>query len=324
LIPFVDASGARADMRAIPRRRFQRVAAGLVSASLLAAPAMAAKSAPIPDFSGIWGRNWLYFEPPPSGPGPIVSKLKRPNGTMDVGSATVGDDGAAILKPAAAEAVRKSGKIALGGEDYPNPHNQCSPEPTPFTVAMQFGMQMLQRRDEIVILYVGDHKVRHVRMNAAHPAHPVPTWQGDSVGHYEGDTLVIDTVGQKVGPLSMVDQYGTPFSRELHVVERYRLIDGAAARDAQRKHEGDYFPPGVSSPLTNAYGRGDIDPGTGKKGLQVEVTVEDPVMFTTPWKALVTYRHVLGEWPEAVCAENTREYYANRNTRVPEARRPDF
>ena len=63
-----------------------------------------------------------------------------------------------------------------------------------------------------------------------------PSWQGDSVGHYEGDTLVVDTVGIKTGPFSSVDRYGTPFSEKLHVVERYRLIDGEAAAAAVRKH----------------------------------------------------------------------------------------
>src|ERR1700730_15607019 len=68
-----------------------------------------------------------------------------------------------------------------------------------------------------------------------------PSWQGESVGHYEGDTLVVDTNGQKVGPLSMIDRFGTPFSAALHVIERYRLIDGATARDLQLKHESAYF-----------------------------------------------------------------------------------
>jgi hypothetical protein len=122
----------------------------------------------------------------------------------------------------------------------------------------------------------------------------------------------------------MVDMYGTPFSEKLHVVERYRLIDGAAARDAQQQHDARYFPPGVASPLTNEYGRGSLDPDTGKPGLQVEVTVEDPETFTTPWSALITYRHVQGDWPEAICAENTREYYANRDTAIPRADKPDF
>ena len=58
-----------------------------------------------------------------------------------------------------------------------------------------------------------------------------PSWYGDSVGHYEGDTLVIDTVGMKVGKYSMVDWYGTPHSEALHVVERYRMLDYAAAKE---------------------------------------------------------------------------------------------
>jgi hypothetical protein len=285
---------------------------------------MAAQIPPTPDFSGIWGRNWLLFEPPSSGPGPIVSKLRNPDGTMDLLHAQVGDYTNPILKPEAAEALKKRGEISLSGTAYGDPHNQCWPEPTPFTLGVQFGIEMLQQKDEITLLYVGDHNVRHIRMNVPHPSNVTPTWQGNSVGHYVGDTLVIDTVGLKVGPLSMVDVYGTPYSAALHVIERYRLIDGVAARDAQRKHEANYFPAGVSSPLTNEYGRGDIDPDTGKKGLQVEITVEDPSMLTKSWSGLVTYRHVLGEWPEAVCAENQREYYANKDTQVPQADKPDF
>jgi hypothetical protein len=167
-------------------------------------------------------------------------------------------------------------------------------------------------------------------MNVPHPLHATPTWQGDSVGHYEGDTLVIDTVGVKVGPLSMVDLYGTPHSDALHVIERYRLIDGEAASEAQRKHLGVYIDPNgdpallafeVISPF---YGRGPIDPNTSKKGLQVEITVNDPGVFTVPWSGLVTYRPVTGDWPETVCAENTHEYYNNGFTKIPEADKPDF
>src|SRR5271154_6900986 len=191
--------------------------------------------------------------------------------------------------------------MELSGTVHPSPHNQCWPEQTPFIFQSEFGMQMIQHKDKITLLYLSDHQVRHVRMYVPHSEHPTPSWQGESVGHYEGDTLVIDTIGQKVGPLSMADKYGTPISAALHVIERYRLIDGAVARDLQRKHESTYFGAG-SSPATNEYGRGDIDPDTTKPGLQVEITVDDPATFTTPWSALVTFRHVLGEWPEAVCA----------------------
>jgi hypothetical protein len=196
-------------------------------------------------------------------------------------------------------------------------------------------MQIVQQKDEVILMYLSDHQVRHVRMNVAHSDHPTPTWQGESVGHYEGDTLVIDTIGQKVGPLAMVDRFGTPFSAGLHVIERYRLIDGATARELQIKHESAYFGPGKSAPGGSPYGRGDIDPDATKPGLQAEITVDDPAVFATPWSALATYRHVQGEWPEAVCAENTHgsgteSVKTSTSTcifsscLVPEANRSDF
>jgi hypothetical protein len=171
--------------------------------------------ASIRDMSGIWGRDFLTFEPPASGPGPIVSKLRRSDGTT-VFSA-VGDDTNPILRPHAAEIVKQNGERKLSGIANPNPHNQCWPEPTPFILGLQMGMQLIQYEDEVILLYVSNNQVRRVRMGVPHSAHPTLSWQGESVGHYEGDTLVIDTVGQKVGPLSMIDRYGTPFSAALHV-----------------------------------------------------------------------------------------------------------
>ena len=276
----------------------------------------------VPDFSGIWGRNWFFFEPPSSGPVPVGSRLRRPDGTMDIFAGIAGDYTSTILRPQTAEVVKKKGDMELAGAVNPNPHNECWPEPTPFTLSVQLGMKIIQKKDEVILLYLHDHQVRHVHMNVPHAGQPMPTWQGESIGYYEGDTLVIDTVGQKVGPLSVFDMYSAPFSAALHVIERYRLIDGTMARDLQRRHEGNYFPGGGSSPFTNEYGRGDIDPDTAKPGLQVEITVDDPVMFTTPWQGLVTYRHAIGEWPEAVCVENMRE--AGWVRHPPNAEKPDF
>jgi hypothetical protein len=236
----------------------------------------------------------------------------------------VGDYTNPMLKPEAAATIRKIGEMELSGTVQPNPHNQCWPEPTPFTLSIQLGMQLIQQKDRVLLLYLSDHQVRHVHLNVPHSTHPEPSWQGESVGHYEGDTLVIDTIGQKVGPLSMVDRYGTPFSPALHVVERYRLINGAVARDLQLKHESTYFGAGRSAPPINAYGRGDIDPDPAKPGLQVEITVDDPATFIAPWSAFVTYRHVQGTWPEAVCAENTRGSGSSWVSLVPEALKPDF
>ena len=119
----------------------------------------------------------------------------------------------------------------------------------------------------------------------------------------------------------MVDGYGTPFSAALHVIERYRLIDGALARDLQQNHQSNY---NSSAGVLRPYGRGDIDPDTMKPGLQVEITADDPATFTTPWSALVTYRHVMGDWPEAVCAENRRGAGSSWVSLVPQAEKPDF
>jgi hypothetical protein len=60
------------------------------------------------------------------------------------------------------------------------------------------------------IWHTYDHEFRQVRMNQPHLPQATPSWYGDSVGHYEGDTLIIDTVGIRIGPFAMVDQYGSP------------------------------------------------------------------------------------------------------------------
>ena len=289
-------------MRFIARKYFHHAVLRLTLAATFVWPAFAAETTSVPNLSGIWGR-WFNFEPPSSGPGPVVSKLRRPDGSII--QSVVADFTNPILRPDAAEVGKKNGELELSGIVIPNPHNQCRPEPTPFALSIQLGMQIIQRKDEITLLYLSDHQVRQVRMNVPHSDHPTPTWQGESVGHYEGDTLVVDTISQKVGPLSMVDRFGTPFSAALHVIERYRLIDGATARDLQLKHESTYFGVGITSPPNYPYGRGNIDPDATKPGLQVEITVDHPAIFTTPWSGLVTYRHAQGEWPEAVCAENT-------------------
>jgi hypothetical protein len=276
-------------------------------------------SGSIPALSGPWGHNFLLFEPPSAGPVPVVTKVRTPGGTLMFNA--VGDYTNPILKPQAAEVVKRSAERELSGAAIPNPHNQCWPEPTPFTLNIQFGVEIIQQKDEVVLVTL-TNQVRRVRLDVPHSPRPTRTWQGESVGHYEGDTLIVDTIGQMVGPLSMIDRFGTPFSAALHVIERYRLIDGKLAQDLQQKHIGNYFLHG--SPYRNTYGMGDIDPDTTKPGLQVEITVDDPVMFTTPWSGLVTYRPVLGNWPEAICAENTQGSGASWVVVVPRADKPDF
>jgi hypothetical protein len=265
----------------------------------------------VPDFSGIWWHPSLPgFEPPASGPGPVTNRSRR-NGISDYNQ-LVGDYTNPILKPEAAEVVKKHGELSLAGVTYPNPANQCWPEPVPF-IYKNFGLQILQQPDRLTMLYEQDHEIRHVRMNQPHPAHVTPSWYGDSVGHYEGDTLVIDTVGTRTDrPFAMIDLYGTPYTRALHVVERYRLLDYDDAKEGLDRDAKENLRPG-----------GIMDRNYRGKYLQLLFTVEDEGVFTMPWSATITFGRGTDQWPETVCAENIHQYY-RKDSEVPTADKPDF
>ena len=96
----------------------------------------------IPDFSGLWSHSsWPGFEPPRSGPGPVTNSSRR-NGKSSPAQ-FVGDYTNPILRPQAAEVVKKRGEMESGGVNQPTPSNQCWPEPLPY-IFWNFGMQMLQ------------------------------------------------------------------------------------------------------------------------------------------------------------------------------------
>src|SRR5450432_3544769 len=193
--------GARS-MPHIPRRYIGCVTSGFISAALLVGPAIGAdKASPAPDFSGMWGRTTFDHEALPFGPGPMTNIIRLPTGTSDP-TRPAGNYRNPILTPRAAEIVRRRAEEAVGGKPFFDPSSQCAPFTPVYSFAMQLGLQMLQSKNEITILYTQDEQIRRVRLNARHPAHVVASWMGDSVGHYEGDALVIDTIGIKTGPLA--------------------------------------------------------------------------------------------------------------------------
>jgi hypothetical protein len=284
-----------------------------------AAPAMGQTATSIPDLSGAWNHTVLGLEQPLSGPGPLtnMSRLRTgPQAGVGNPDRLVGDYTSPILQPWAADVVKKFGEISLAGKGYPTQRNQCRPEQVPFVFA-NFGMQILQRPDKVTILYPYDHQFRQVRLNEPHPAHPTPRWYGDSVGHYEGDTLVVDTVAVKIGPFSMIDWFGTPFTEALHVVERYRLLDYEATKEAIARDAKEHFQ------MLNPDNGPLADPNYKGKGLQIHVTIEDEGVFTTPWTATVTLRRATDERMEVVCADNTL-WYPGLHSAVPTADKPDF
>ena len=265
----------------------------------------------IPDFSGVWLHTLPGFEPLPTGPTALINRSRRDNGTGDILKLN-GDYTNPILKPEAAAVVKKHAQLGLDGIGDPNPRNQCWPEGVPF-VFTNGPTELVQEKDRVLILYVYDHQVRHVRLNAKHPEHVTPSWYGDSVGYYDGDTLVIDTVGLKVGKYSMVDWYGTPHTEGLHVTERYRLLGPEAAKEGFARDAKQH---NVADGMRNTSPQG--------KYLQLQFTVEDKAVFTTPWTATMTYGSGgPADWVEYACAENI-QWYSGKDADVPWAAKPDF
>src|SRR5262249_49330531 len=154
------------------------------------------------------------YEPLASGPTSLVN-LSRRGGVSNV-LQLVGDYNNPILKPEASATVKKFGELSKSYYGFHKPRNQCWPNGVPFLLSSN-GLQIFQFADHLTMIYQTDHQVRHVRMNAEHPAKVTPSYYGDSVGHYEGDALVIDTVGIKPGPFAMIDWFGTPQTPALHV-----------------------------------------------------------------------------------------------------------
>jgi hypothetical protein len=296
------------------RRRNFLILVTLVAAAVTPGLGQAAapSAASIPDFSGLWAHPWLPgFEPLASGPTSLRNR-SRSNGVSNP-LQLVGDYTNPILKPEAAAVVKKFGEMSIDHYGFHNPRNQCWPNGLPFILSAN-GMEMFQQPDKITMIYQTDHQIRHVRMNAQHPAKVIPSWYGDSVGHYEGDTLVIDTVGIKVGPFAMVDWFGTPQTPALHVVERYRLLDYEAAKEGLERAAKENALP--RPPAVDLNYRG--------KHLQLTFTVEDENVFTTPWSATVTYGKPVLEWLELACAENPNKYGTEEDAQVPTADKPDF
>lgn len=250
----------------------------------------------VADFSGYWsrplaGRHAAQFDPPESGPGPVVFSAEA--GPDRQGMPFIGDHTNPILLPHAAEAVRAQRNMYVEGEAVYSAWALCWPSGVPLAFSMINAVQFLQGESEVTIIYQRGQTVRHIFMNESHPEYLEPAWFGHSVGHYEGgDTLVVDTVAQD--PRALTDRFGTPKSEAMRVVERYTI-----SNDRQR--------------------------------LEVAYYVEDPETFTTAFSANFTYFPMAQSaepglepvFAEIVCPENSRE--ANGEERpIPIANTRDF
>jgi hypothetical protein len=273
------------------------VVAGIVCAATALWPALGAETAKVPNFAPDSQTGWQLmdddFIPPPSGPGPVASDPahpyvsfyrfpRNPHPTFRVADLTN-----PILQPWTREHLRKVNERSLSGQIVSIPKERCWPVGVPaFLLLPATPVYFLQTPKEVTMIWMQDHQVRRVYLDVPHSMNPKPSWFGESVGHYEGDTLVVDTIG--LNDRTYVDNYQTPHTEQLHVIERFHMVDDG-------------------------------------KMLEVNVHVEDPGAFTTPWNAVQRYRRMdRNPFIENVCAENNDDHFHQGIEPMPEAARPDF
>ncbi len=257
---------------------------------------LAQQQAAPPDFSsnlagwiGLNGGGPFFEAAPGRVPGPVVSDPAHPfvpNGTDKQPTFRIADLSNPNLMPWVKEYMKKDiDEILAGKKPAFTAQSSCWPSGVPGF--MGYGgpdpIVFLQTPKIVWLMWQEDNQSRRIYMNVPHSANPKPSWYGESVGRYEGDTLVIDTIG--LSDKTFVDIYRTPHTEKLHVVERWRMIDGG-------------------------------------RMMEVIFTVEDTGAFYQPWTGMRRYRRVTQEAYEKICAENNT--FNLIDYKVPSAEKPDF
>ncbi len=227
----------------------------------------------VPALGGFWRQEAFRLRPPYMQLGQLTgSRISRSDQIVDERAPDEVIDGYnnPILKPWITEIIMQKKHFQENDRVYPIANSSCWPFGVPGVYGIR-QIQILQMPDEITILYQSDQQSRHIYLNDPHTTPLARSWFGESVGHFEGDTLVVDTFGFHNRPEAMVDDYGTPVSDALHVVERYRVLE-----------EG--------------------------RHLQVHITVEDPNTFRKPWSTTVDFSADDTMLEETRCAENNRDF----------------
>ena len=219
----------------------------------------AAKSA-VPDLSGNWGPSSTHR-------GGGTFSISDPGG-LKVGTAE--DD--TPYQPATLARL-KSEKPHIGPDatfDTDDPRiKYCDPIGIPRVYLVPNLFKFVQTPEAVYVLYEYGTLGRQVALNREHPKDPDPTWWGDSTGKYEGDTLVIDTVG--FNDKTWLDHAGRPHSDELHLVERFRRLD----------HDN----------------------------LELDVTFDDPKAYTKTWTGRRYFSLARRDFIEHTCSMSENEHF---------------
>jgi hypothetical protein len=253
------------------------IVAGLPGA--WAAPAVAQQNTAPPIFSWDLTIGWIgmgEFRAVPGRVPPVSSDPKYPfvpNGTGRQPTYHIADLTNPNLKPWVKEIMKKDNDEVLAGKIAFTPSQSCVPAGVPGFLALGGNMNpywFLQTPKEVWIMRSADSQVRRIYLDVPHSPNPKPSWYGESVGHYEGDTLVVDTVG--LNTKTYVDTYRTPHTEKLHVVERWRMVDD-------------------------------------RRAMEATFTVEDPDTYYEPWSGMRRYRRVAQQYAEDICAENNQRLF---------------
>jgi hypothetical protein len=269
----------------------------VLTAPMAVTAASAQEGASIPDLYSNdvgWSGNGTDFEQPRSGPGPVTFDPQYPyvsnaqaRETGEAANFRIADLTNPILQPWIVDVLRENNEEVLAGRAAFDGKVRCWPSGVPvFLLYPGSPIKFLQTPTDVWMLMEQDHQVRHVFLNQPHSENPMPSWFGESVGHYEGNTLVVDTIG--FDERSYIDNYLTPHTDKLHIVERFNFVE-------------DGRPP------------------------EIIINVEDPGAFTTAWTAIRHFRRVDNRpMTEDVCAENNEFYFNYDVPPIPQDDTPDF
>ena len=159
------------------------------------------------------------------------------SGTWQAGGVSIyGEPGAPPLHPLPPAPARPPARQPIPYQDWAetrrktftvldDPTSKCFLPGVPRIVGMPMPMEIVQTPREVVILYESFRAWRRIPLNAKleHPNDLTPTWMGDSVGRWEGDTLVVDVTG--FNDKTWLGGMGTVHTEKLHVVERYKPLN---------------------------------------------------------------------------------------------------
>jgi hypothetical protein len=284
-------------------RKWQMLLPGLFSLGLLAGLAgtltvqRAMAASPTPDFSPTAQTAWVGIGigallPVPGSPKPIGQDPAHPYISNDDSRVTgeqptqrISDIGNPNLKQWAKDVMKKDNDEVLAGKFAFTARSSCKAAGVPgFDLLLGGALFIVQSPRDVTMIFSGNAETRHILLDAPHTANPKPSWYGESIGHYEGDTLVVDTIG--FNDKTFLDNYRTPHTDKLHVTERWRMIEN------------------------------------GKK-LEILITIDDPGTFNQPWQALRQYNRVNRTLSEDICSENNINPFGI-DYGTPVAEKPDF